>query len=341
MNKLITFKSVTVPNRISETSFSFDSGVMCLVTTKEHTERIFFSVIAGEILPEYGEIENGFASTSLSTGKLPPEIKVKDYIKFVKKAKKCAELPEITNTLTEGLEDMRIRSLSPFSKLKLSVAAAMINEPELLLIASPAKELEPSDIKKLGSLIDSLREYTNIIFSCNIPSVFGEHSDKLLVISDGKFLGFGDTAEIFALSEKDGGLIARIKGDIDAASGFLTAESYSLEKTEKPGIFYIRCTDSDQARKEIRAVVRKLGMAILEMKADNDILKDMFALLENEEEKHATEYEDSDEDATGDEDITEEQADDEKANPTEENDVTRPKKTSITIAFAHNDEEDE
>ncbi len=339
---MLKFESISKKPYFPDTSFEFSGGVMCLVTDKKETEKLFFKLITGENIPDNGYLKNNFKNYSICIGKLPDELTVKDYLKFVCKCKKCSSLPEKSQELTEYIIDDRIKNLNEYECLTVSVAAALIGNPELILICTSDYELEPYDTRKLGELIDSLREFSSIIFSSDIPSLFGAHSDKLLVISEGKTVGFGDSEEILAQSEKDGGLYARIKGDIDAASGYLK-EAYTLEPSDKQGIFTVRCTDSEDARKEIRFAVRKLGMALLELKADNDALKNMFKALEKAEDDAVAsevysdgdgEYNESDEQVSDEINLSEAQSSDTKTAHT-------PLKPKITVSFAHNDDDEE
>ncbi len=330
---MINFNSVSLKPALSELNFKFDGGVMCVVTDREKSEDAFFSLITKELKPDVGKIESDLQHISLCTNGLPCEVKVKEYLGFVQKCKKCSILPEISEKLTEYLLDSYIGSLTELEKIMVSAASALIGEPSLILLRSPAKSLEPRDIKKLGNLIDELSEYADIIYSCNIPSLFGEHSDKLLIISESKLLGYADTEEMFALSRKEGGLLAKIKGDIDAAAGFLMPEVFTLSPSEKAGIFTVRCADSEQSRKDIRAVVRKLGMAILSMKADNDALKDIFSALSRKEEELELNNEDELED---DDDVLEEIASEHDSQAS-----VPSQKPKLSVSFAHIDEENE
>ncbi len=348
---MITARSLTLKGKASELDFEFDSGVLCLVTNKKDTEDGLYALILAETSPDNGDFENGFKNISYCSASLPPELKVKDYLKFIAKCKK-SELPEYSIQLTEEIYERYIRYLTQYEKLTVAIAGALIGEPELILMQSPSRGLEPSDIRKLGAMIDSLREYTSVIYSSEVPTLFREHSDKILFVSDTKQLYFGDSTELCALTEQDGGLFVKAKGDMDAAAGVLGGEHYTFEYTEKPGIFTIRCADGEANRLEIRKTLQKMGMAILEMKADNEALKNIFkslssaeeAMAESEEEKEAEEDENTpktlaeivafshDSDESDEAEIEKTEADEpEKA----------VKKPSITISFAHIEEDDE
>ncbi len=336
---MLKFNSVSKKPYLPEISFEFSDGVMCLVTDKSSTEDAFFAVLLGETHPDEGCVQNSFGGVALCNGKLPPEIKVRDYLSFVLRAKKCTELARYSAELTDSLTDKYIGSLSAFEQLKVSVAAALIGEPELMLLHTPASGLEFHDIKRLGALIDRLREFTSIILSCNIPSLFKEYTDKLLVITEGKAAGFGNTEDIIEKSQTEGKLYARIKGDIDAASGLL-GERYTLEPSEKNGIFTVRCTDGEDIRKELRSVVRKLGMALLELKADNDSLKELFGSLHEAEDEAAATQAELDDDEAEESSLFTESSDESEPSDGEHSEATAHR-SKLTISFAHSEDDDE
>jgi ABC-2 type transport system ATP-binding protein len=110
-----------------------------------------------------------------------------------------------------GLADRareRVGGYSLGMKQRLGVAAALLPEPELLILDEPANGLDPPGIHEMRALMRSLRDAGATIFvSSHLLGELEQVADWLVVLKDGASLFAGPTTEV--VGARSGGLVAR------------------------------------------------------------------------------------------------------------------------------------
>lgn len=87
----------------------------------------------------------------------------------------------------DGVVDNLISSYSHGNKQKLAIVAALIHEPELLVLDEPFVGLDPSAIKELKTeLIEWKKRGCTIIFSTHMLAMIEGIYDKVLLMKRGK-----------------------------------------------------------------------------------------------------------------------------------------------------------
>jgi ABC-2 type transport system ATP-binding protein len=110
-----------------------------------------------------------------------------------------------------GLADRagdRVGGYSLGMKQRLGVAAALLPEPELLILDEPANGLDPPGIHEMRALMRSLRDAGATIFvSSHLLGELEQVADWLVVLKDGAALFAGPAAEV--IGARSGGLTVR------------------------------------------------------------------------------------------------------------------------------------
>jgi ABC-2 type transport system ATP-binding protein len=110
-----------------------------------------------------------------------------------------------------GLADRardRVGGYSLGMKQRLGVAAALLPEPELLILDEPANGLDPPGIHEMRALMRSLRDAGATIFvSSHLLGEVEQVADWLVVLKDGAALFAGPAAEV--IGARSGGLTVR------------------------------------------------------------------------------------------------------------------------------------
>lgn len=116
------------------------------------------------------------------------EMKVKEYLEFIAAIK---NENNIENIMTDvGLTDMKeekIEELSRGFKQRVGLAAALIGNPDILILDEPTTGLDPLEQEKIRDLIKKLKRKI-IIFSTHILSEAEDIATKLIIINQGKIV---------------------------------------------------------------------------------------------------------------------------------------------------------
>lgn len=177
-------------------------------------------LIAGLLTPEKGEITVlNEKTTSKNFQKLRQKMGIvfqdpddqlftQSVIEDIEYGPKNLRLPEsdIKNRSDHVLEKMNIlhlrdrppHRLSFGEKKKVSLATALVMEPELLILDEPTANL---DLVSRRDLIRTLNELnaagTTVVISTHDVEALSELADRIIVISHGALVGEGETAKVF------------------------------------------------------------------------------------------------------------------------------------------------
>lgn len=98
--------------------------------------------------------------------------------------------------LTENLGDV-ISSYSHGMKQKLTIIAALIHEPKILILDEPFVGLDPKAVFELKEIMKEMcTKGTSIFFSTHILDVAEKLCDKVAIIQEGKIVKIGKMSDI-------------------------------------------------------------------------------------------------------------------------------------------------
>ena len=132
------------------------------------------------------------------------DMTVHDYLDFFSKTYgyKTPERQNIIKELEEFTDIKTVRnniidSLSKGMKQKVSIARALINDPDFLILDEPASELDPRERIELRNILTILKEQgKGILISSHILSELSEICSYAVIIEKGELLKFGKIEDI-------------------------------------------------------------------------------------------------------------------------------------------------
>ncbi len=90
----------------------------------------------------------------------------------------------------------RISELSKGFKQRVGLAAAMLHDPECLILDEPTTGLDPNQILEIRQLIRDLGEKKTVLLSSHVLSEVEAVCDRVMIIDNGKLLEIGTTSEL-------------------------------------------------------------------------------------------------------------------------------------------------
>ena len=152
------------------------------------------------ILNESGEVKKFIAVSPQETA-VAPGLSVKENLDFIcgvygfdtlKKTQKVSELISLLDL--ENVANKKAGKLSGGMQRRLSIAMALITEPEILFLDEPTLGLDVIARSDLWEIIRSLKGMVTIILTTHYMEEAEALSDRIAIMKDGKLL-ICDTAE--------------------------------------------------------------------------------------------------------------------------------------------------
>jgi ABC-2 type transport system ATP-binding protein len=179
------------------------STLMKILTTLLPADNGFFEIDGFDVKKDFLKIRRiiGYLPEN---NPLYQEMYISEYLKFIAEisdvdGKNIAKLIE-----NLGLTDQcrkKIAELSKGYKQRVGLAAALLNNPKILILDEATSGLDPIQIKEILSLIKSLAGEKTILMSSHILHEINEICDRVLIIDKGKLMLDKHISEIENLEE--------------------------------------------------------------------------------------------------------------------------------------------
>lgn len=180
------------------------------------------------------------------------------------------------------LQDAANKKVKGFSlgmKQRLGIAAALLNNPELLILDEPTNGLDPSGIIEIRELIKSLPEKygMTILISSHLLSEMDQIATRVGIITKGKMI-FQDSIEemrMFAQQQ----VILKV-GQEEQAWRILLANGIKAELAE--GAILLSDSSDQQVADTVRLLVQQ-NISIYRVEDNKKSLEDIFLQMTKEE----------------------------------------------------------
>ena len=210
---------------------------------------------------------------------LYPDMYVIEYLKYVAELFKRKKAPINQLIKKTGLlshYNKKIRFLSKGYKQRVGIAAALINDPRLVILDEPTTGLDPNQLLEIRKLIRGLGNKKIVLLSTNILQEVDAICDRVLIINQGEIV----------LDEKLKNLRQNKKKIIQVSFDY-RVETVALLKIEDVkhvrnlgGFSYeIEIKGNKDKRSAIFDFAKENGLKILSLNQKNESLEELFNSL--------------------------------------------------------------
>ena len=221
-------------------------------------------------------------------------------LKFVKRQDKKEQVEKvIKETGLESVQKKLIKNLSRGYKQRVSMAGALVGNPEVIILDEPTVGLDPKQITEIRSLIKELGKKHTVILSSHILSEVSQICERVIIINHGKIVAI-DTPENLENKTKEKNTILVTVEDKNEKMKNLKEEVKEIEeiklvKDNEDGTKQYAVTSADKVdlRKKIFEILPKQDITIFELKKDESTLEDAFIKLIDSDKKENTNKEES------------------------------------------------
>jgi ABC-2 type transport system ATP-binding protein len=176
----------------------------------------------------------------------------------------------------EGRGDDRYRSYSLGMKQRLGIAAALLGDPDLLILDEPANGLDPQGVREMRSLIGRLAETgRTVLVSSHDLSELEQVCDWLVLIDTGKSLYQGPTRAL--LDGVVGGLaVVPPAGRLDDLRALLAARGHQVAAEDHRLVIDVDGTDVADLAGEVNRAAFDAGIVLVELIPLRTTLEDRY-----------------------------------------------------------------
>lgn len=260
----------------------------------------FIEPTSGQIIVNGNDILKKSRKAKKEIGYMPEtvplyyELTPKEFVSYMaelKLVKRNERKQEVQKVLREtGLENVQnklIRNLSRGYKQRVSMAGALVGNPDVIILDEPTVGLDPKQITEIRNLIKELGKKHTVILSSHILSEVSQICERVIIINKGKVVAI-DTPENLEKSTKEKNGISLIvedqKNNMSKLKEIIKEiDSIDFVKDNEDGTkqYIITYSADIDLRKKLFEVLPKQEIVIFELKKTETTLEDAFMKLIN------------------------------------------------------------
>ena len=220
------------------------------------------------------------------------DLTVKEFIGYMAELKlveRKNRKEEVIKTIKEtGLEEVQnklIKNLSRGYKQRVSLAGALVGNPEVLILDEPTVGLDPKQIIEIRNLIKELGKKHTIIISSHILSEISQICERVVIINDGKIVAIDSPTNLEEKTREKNVLFITVEDKeekiLSVKDEIKEIENIELVKENEDGTrqYKIISDEKNDIRKKLFAELPKKDINILELKKAESSLEDAFIKL--------------------------------------------------------------
>ena len=171
----------------------------------------------------------------------------------------------------------KVRTYSLGMRQRLAIAAALLKDPDLLILDEPANGLDPAGIKEVRELLRRLGSQGKTVFvSSHILAEIAQTCDRVAILSRGRCVAAGSVDDILS-GARAGAVLVRVPDQQQAltALGEAGVEATSYDE-------FIRVALPPQAAGRVTEVLAARGIYLTELRPEAPDLETVFLQLTQE-----------------------------------------------------------
>lgn len=220
------------------------------------------------------------------------ELTVREFVNYMaelKLVKRKERKEQVEKVLKEtGLEEVQkklIKNLSRGYKQRVSLAGALVGNPDVIILDEPTVGLDPKQITEIRSLIKELGKKHTVILSTHILSEVSQICEKVVIINKGKIVAIDTPENLEKRTKEKNGISVTVEDPKDKMKDLKSKipeiQTIEMVKDNQDGTkqFIITSSEKVDLRKKLFEVLPKEEITIFELKKTETTLEDAFIKL--------------------------------------------------------------
>ncbi len=224
------------------------------------------------------------------------ELTVKEFIKYmaelklIKRKDRNNEIEKVMEqTGLKEVEKKLIKNLSRGYKQRVSLAGALVGNPEVLILDEPTVGLDPKQIVEIRNLIKDLGKTHTVILSTHILSEVSQICEKVIIINKGKIITIDSPKKLEQQTKEKNVILVTVEDKENKMEKIKEKieiiKQIEMVKDNGDGTkqYKIISNANKDLRKKIIEILPKENITIFELKEAEVSLEDAFIkIIENE-----------------------------------------------------------
>ncbi len=166
----------------------------------------------------------------------------------------------------------KFRAYSQGMRQRLGIAAALLHEPELIILDEPTNGLDPAGQREIRELIRGLaRSGRTIFLSSHQLHEVEQICDEVAILKAGRLVAGGPVAELLRRGQ---GVLLRVAGEAARAAGLLRGLAWVAGVEQRGDELLV---DAPAARAaELNMLLAGQGIPVAEVRARGETLEELF-----------------------------------------------------------------
>lgn len=208
---------------------------------------------------------------------------VREYLDFIadvhKVPNKKEKIESVIKTVGLSLESKkRVGQLSKGYKQRVGLAAALIHDPEVLILDEPTTGLDPNQIIEIREVIKQLGEHKTVLFSSHILQEVEAICDRVIIINRGKLVANDKLSKLRQQSEGNAPVKVTFDKSIDAKllqqlSTVQSVRNLSANEWE------LTSTNANDTQRQLFGLALQHNLNIVSLQTGGQSLEEVFRSL--------------------------------------------------------------
>jgi ABC-2 type transport system ATP-binding protein len=210
---------------------------------------------------------------------------VREYLGFI------AEIHEVKNQKSK-IEDVinltgltieskkKIGQLSKGYKQRVGLAAALIHDPEVLILDEPTTGLDPNQIVEIRDVIKKQGLNKTVLFSSHILQEVEAICDRVIIINKGKLVADDKLSNLQKGNKENHIVVVQFKEAVDK-NIFEKLNGVTKVEQLQTNHYKLQTANPEAVRKQLLEIALQQNLNIVSLQSENHSLEDIFKAFTN------------------------------------------------------------
>ncbi len=282
---------------VNDISFTINKGeIVGFLGPNGAGKSTTMKMITGYLQPDAGEI----IITGIDVRKHPLEAKkkigylpesnalyydmyIREYLAFIGDVHKISNPRSAINQVIEQVRltpesKKKIGQLSKGYKQRVGLAAALLHDPEVLILDEPASGLDPNQIVEIRQVIKEQGKNKLVLFSSHILQEVEAICDRIIIINKGKLVADDKLINLQNINKNIQTVIVQFAETVDKTLLEQLKDAEKVEGMLNAG-FQIQTSNPDAVRKGLLSLALEHNLNIVSLQTQNQSLEKIFQSL--------------------------------------------------------------